>query len=460
MLHKLLPICFLCFYFLSAQAQGPEIENWIINSNDLKGSHYVSGNPLPIEDTASANVQHVYYSTNNVYIRCSGIPAYPTGPFEDGNPALATNRNYLFRIPRNPEPNSGSLTAVGLGQIGVWINGVPIYNYADAMSYNNLGIWNRNAVYFENDGFDCSKGHPAPVFSGPPLPGNPPAGGSYHHHQNPCRFSLQVQPASDVCTQYPSEGLYEPIENTHSPLLGFAFDGYPVYGAYGYTNPDGTGGVSRIRSSYRLRNMLNRQSLPDGTVLSPAQYGPEIASIPLGAYEEDFEFVNGLGDLDIHNGRFAVTPEYPLGTYAYYTTMDEGGQSAFPYVLGQTYYGVVATDNFPVMMPGNTNPTAVVINETVEEFIPEPTYAGGLPNNLIMQLAPNPASSVIQISLNRVIQEALPLGLYDLRGTKVSEAIIVPGTLVCVVSVSALPAGIYLIRDASGFLNKKLVICH
>ena len=424
------------------------------------GSHYVSGNTNPIPDTASANVQHVYYSTDNVYIRCSGIPAYPTGPFEDGNPALATHRNYLFRIPRNPEPNSGTLTAVGLGQIGVWINGVPIYNYADAMSYNNQGIWNRNAVYFENDGFDCSKGHPAPVFSGPPLPGNPPTGGSYHHHQNPCRFSLQAVPASDVCTQYPSEGLYEPIQGLHSPLLGYAFDGYPVYGAYAYANTNGTGDIVRIRSSYRIRNIQNRQTLPNGTTLSPNQYGPEISSVPLGAYEEDFEFVEGSGDLDIHNGRFAVTPEYPLGTYAYYTTMDEEGQSAFPYVLGQTYYGVVASDNFPVMMPGNTNPTSVVINETVEEFIPEPTFTSGLAINLTIQLAPNPAGSFTQISLSRIIQQPLQFGLYDLRGTKISEAVILPGTLVCEFSVSALPAGIYFIRDNSGFMNKKLVICH
>ena len=35
------------------------------------------------------------------------------------------------------------------------------------------------------------------------------------------------------------------------------------------------------------------------------------------------EFVAGLGDLDLYNGRFAVTPQFPQGTYAYYVTIDD-----------------------------------------------------------------------------------------------------------------------------------------
>jgi hypothetical protein len=65
----------------------------------------------------------------------------------------------------------------------------------------------------------------------------------------------------------------------------------------------------------------------------------------LGYYAEDYEYVKGLGDLDEHNGRFAVTPEYPNGTYAYYVTINADGSSAYPYTLGPTYYGVVATED-------------------------------------------------------------------------------------------------------------------
>ncbi|MEZ5172170.1 MAG: YHYH protein [Bacteroidia bacterium] len=458
MKQNLLILALSAIIVLRASAQSPELDTWIINTTGITGSHYESGNTTAITDTASANVQHVYYSAQNVYLRCSGIPAYPTGPFEDGNPAHATNRNYLFRIPRNPAVNEGTLTEVGLGQIGVWMNGVPVYNYADAMSYNNQGIWNRNAVYFENDGFDCAKGHPAPVFNGPPLPGSTPVGGSYHHHQNPCRYSLQAVPASDVCSSYPSEGLYEPIEGTHSPLLGYAFDGFPIYGAYAYANIDGTGGIVRMQSSYRTRDIQNRQTLADGTVLQPAQYGPEIATTPLGAYQEDFEFVDGLGHLDIHNGRFAVTPEYPDGIYAYYATMDENGYSAFPYVLGQTYYGVVATDNFPTQGPGNTNPTSVTINESVEEFSPEPTGIHFIPSGISLNIWPVPADAEAQISISKVLGNTCDFVICDLNGRTVSEFSIVPGTLVSKIDLSLIPQGIYVVRDASGSLFKRLII--
>ena len=37
--------------------------------------------------------------------------------------------------------------------MGVLINGVPLYNANDANSYNNQGIWNRNAYYNEKDSF-------------------------------------------------------------------------------------------------------------------------------------------------------------------------------------------------------------------------------------------------------------------------------------------------------------------
>src|SRR5204863_5201489 len=120
----------------------------------------------------------------------------------------------------------------------------------------------------------------------------------------------------------------------------------PLYGAYGYANADGTAGIARMRSSYRLRSITQRHTLPDGTVLAPALYGPDVsATYPLSYYIEDFEYVAGLGDLDACNGRVAVTPEYPLGTYAYYATIDGDGASAYPYAIGPTYYGLVATDN-------------------------------------------------------------------------------------------------------------------
>src|SRR6185436_1469216 len=125
-----------------------------------------------------------------------------------------------------------------------------------------------------------------------------------------------------------------------------------------------TGGVTRIRSSYRLRNITVRQTLPNGTVLTPAQYGPPVSgTYPLGYYVEDYEYVAGLGDLDTYNGRFAVTPQYPTGTYAYYVTLEANGTSAYPYSIGPSYNGVVATENITTM--GH-----VTISEPVTTYTP------------------------------------------------------------------------------------------
>ena len=101
----------------------------------------------------------------------------------------------------------------------------------------------------------------------------------------------------------------------HSPILGWAFDGYPIYGPYGYAKLDGNGDVVRLASSYQLKQGT-RPSGPGGA------YD--------GSYIEDYEYVAGSGSLDEHNGRFAITPEYPEGTYYYVVTIDANGDAAYP----------------------------------------------------------------------------------------------------------------------------------
>ena len=39
-----------------------------------------------------------------------------------------------------------------------------------------------------------------------------------------------------------------------------------------------------------------------------------------GTFVADYEYVEGLGDLDQCNGRLCVTPEFPSGIYAYFLT--------------------------------------------------------------------------------------------------------------------------------------------
>ena len=246
MRFTLLLFC-LCLPFI-AHAQ-PELSSWLINTDGASGQYW-NGNNL-VEMFNVCDVQLVQYSADNVYINASGIPRYATAPFPDGNPSLPTAQDYLFQIPRNPQEGPTGGTPTGLGHTGVLIIGVVIFNAQDAFSYNNQGFWHQNGGFFENDGFDCAKGHPAM--------------GRYHHHQVPTRFDDSFAPTSDVCGDFPSEALFTVDPSAHSPLIGYAFDGYPIYGPYGFANADGSGGVVRIETSWQLRDITVRHTLPDGT---------------------------------------------------------------------------------------------------------------------------------------------------------------------------------------------------
>jgi hypothetical protein len=331
---------FLTFSFLGQAQLSPAITSWLQNTS-VTGTYYVSGNSTALSNGILVNCQSVKYSTNWVYINTKGVPSYTTGPFLDGNTTQASDQNAIYRFPRNPTQNTGVPTATTGGNIGVFINGVAFFDYGDAASWNlsqnkmcggpimscsGDGIWNRDAVVAERPGFDCSKGHPAL--------------GKYHHHQNPSAYKNDLVVLSTICNLYNADGMYSINSSVHSPLIGFAYDGFPVYGPYGYTNTNGTGGITRIKSSYQLRNITVRTHYSNGTDVAD---GPPISSTyPLGTFREDYEYVShsGQGDyLDEHNGRFCVTPDYPTGTYCYFATVDANWNSAYPYLVGPTFYG-------------------------------------------------------------------------------------------------------------------------
>jgi len=439
---------------LHMQAQtGPVFTSWLINTTGITGRHYISGSSTPVSDTYPANVQSIEYATANVYVKSSGIPSYIVGPYLDGNPSLATNNNHIFKVPRNPAPNTGTHTTTPLGSIGVFINGVPMYDCKDAFSYKastgtNVqmgdGVWNRDAIVAERTGFDCAKGHPSPIFAGGP--GGTLVGGTYHHHQNPTAFNLDIVPVSSVCDLYLADGLYSINSGTHSPLIGYAFDGYPVYGAYGYANSDGTGGIVRIKSSYKLRSITARTHYADGTDVAD---GPAVSStFPLGIYREDYEYVAGYGDLDEHNGRFCVTPEYPSGTYCYFATVDANWNSAYPYIIGPTYYGVVSG--------GKVNS----ITETTMPYTPPTAVTTMKKGSLDATIFPNPAGDIIAIQIQGILTTDVNMTLYDITGRQISTSRINQGSTIAYIDARTLYNGDYVVRLTSGdaAITKKVTI--
>ena len=101
-----------------------------------------------------ADVDKIQYSQYFVYIHTSGIPSYSIGPWQ-ANPNIPKNMDATYKFPRYPQI-APTKTAVGLGHIGMFINGVAMFNADDAQSYNNQGIWKRNAYYFEGISFDVN----------------------------------------------------------------------------------------------------------------------------------------------------------------------------------------------------------------------------------------------------------------------------------------------------------------
>ncbi len=98
----------------------------------------------------------------------------------------------------------------------------------------------------------------------------------------------------------------------HSVIYGFAADGYPIYYKYSYTTAnDASTAIKELTSSYQLKSGTRPG---DGTTAPDGSYD--------GTYIQDYEYVEGLGDLDECNGRTGVTPEYPGGTYYYVITSD------------------------------------------------------------------------------------------------------------------------------------------
>ena len=444
MKNKLAFLLFYLFVINSFAQTNPIITSWLINNTGITGRHYLSGNSTILIDTSiPANIQTVQYSTISAYISTQGIPSFVTGPFYNNPRTVAAVQNALFKFPLNPVvSNLGNVPsqATGAANIGVFINGVALYSYGDGHSYRNStatdvptpnggdGIWNRNGVLAERVGFDCSKGHPD-------------AQSRYHHHQNPSAFNMDLVVLSTVCSPYASDGLYVINPNVHSPLLGFAYDGFPIYGPFGYTNPlDTNSGITRMKSSYKERNITTRTVYANGTDVVD---GPPVSSsFPIGWYREDYEYVANTGSdyLDVHNGHFCKTPEYPNGTYCYFTTVDQNYNSVYPYVVGPYFYGVKSTFNMNA-------PNVTPITESVVTY--NPVMGNANFDKLNFKIYPNPAGELIIIQSSEMITENLKADLIDEQGRIIAAKEFYQGSTICYFETDTIYNGIYFLKIAS-----------
>lgn len=432
---------------ISAQTN-PVITSWLQNTTNITGRHYVNGNPTPIVDVLEANVQNVHYATDYAYVATHGVPAYITGPFANTTIFYVGDQNAIYKFPLNPTQNTGTLSPTTGGNIGVFINGVSLFDFRDGVAWNNTTQalcggpgnpacpggpaanqnWNRDAVVAELGGFDCNKAHPA--------------NGNYHHHQNPSAFNLDLVVLKTICDTYPSDGLYVINTTIHSPLIGYAFDGFPIYGAYGYATVDGTGGISRMKSSYQLKNQTTRANGPAVNQVVGTQ------TFFNGYFREDYEYVAHPSDptyLDSHNGRFCITPEYPNGMYCYFATVDANHNSVYPYVVGPYFYG-----NKTVTSVASVPAGATTYLSTANDYL--------LKDKSVV-IYPNPAQEffAIQTALN---ETDLKVEIINELGQIVKTSTIAQGSTLSIIETDALYNGMYIVKISNGksVLSKKIII--
>jgi hypothetical protein len=346
-----------------------------------------------------AGIQGISYSNTYVYIKSTGLATNTMGPWHLNAaqttqfPSFPGNAAILYLFPRtvnypvNYAP--AARTNTNPGNCGLFVDGVPMFNGTDTFSYDTSaggdqeptnqnqgdGYWNRDAFTNEGVTFDSGNAHQAME--------------AFHYHASPSalRHALGDSVDYDPSVVYQGIGGASPytenFNGKHSPVIGWVNDGLPMYGPYGFSDPnDASSSIRRMITGYQKRdgtngstnlNTTGRHTLPQWqvtqgnrttTTLTAAQYGPNVsAAFTIGHYMEDYDykgdrtghnfydgafidgaFIDGTHyDLNAYNVRYCVTPEFPAGTWAYFNCIEANGTPVYPYNLANKYFGVSTT---------------------------------------------------------------------------------------------------------------------
>ena len=230
-------------------------------------------------------------------------------------------QNYEWTIPRSPvndtmgghdatncpEANGDYECAAALGEVAIAINGVPFYGPEDGPGGD--AVASQHGAYEEDR---------QPIVLGVCHAHNG-QGGTFHYHADANCLHWHPEEGEtmlDYDDSTPAAVAQNTANGSHSAVIGVSMDGYPIYGLWGY---DDQMNIVEMKSSYKLKE---GETGYNGI--------------------EDYVYVQGLGHLDVCNGQFGPTPEFPDGIYHYHSTMMNGeGDMGFPYFLlcyhGETF---------------------------------------------------------------------------------------------------------------------------
>ena len=260
---------------------------------------------------------------------------------------------------------------------------------SNASGTPSLKEWNFNRFQKLSNNLDTDYGHLFENYS-------PANDYGYGHVGNPKTLRISLNDNIDNAGS-------EPAVKTHSPIIGFAYDGNPIYGPFGHEDPlDPNSSIARMTSSYSLNGTRSG--------------GPSTSEYALGTFTNDYTYAHKSGSLDENNGRFCVTPDFPEGTYAYFLTINSNQIPQFPYVLGDNYYSLPVDSNYNSGINQNDIPKDA-----------KRLYLPGMPRNgegLIATVAEVKSGTVDNVLLDRSSSNfSINSKLYfDNRGTDGSGA--------------------------------------
>jgi hypothetical protein len=299
----------------------------VLNDRPKASSDFTDGTTTAVAgDLVEFGADIGYISTGDNCDTTGGYGYWPKGPACP----QADEREVYF--PTDPTPTT-EVCENGLGKVGLMVNGSSIYNWGDGMSWAQDGTWLNLAPVAEQYDVDVCGGHSA--------------NGDYHHHFY----------TSCLATLLGDEG------DEHSPIYGYAADGYPIYGPWhsdgvlatsAWTTRDYSSSTTETGCDDGTRSCtmvdaydvsLGTETATDGPAFDETVStlsGNELTATN-GYYYDDYYWNSDLTDL---GGQYL--DQYNAHTdeergYHYHITLSDDGDGtyspAFPYVIGLRFAG-------------------------------------------------------------------------------------------------------------------------
>jgi len=231
----------------------------------------------------------------------------PNHDFNDGATAFVNESSDVdvsFSVPATPS-QAGSVTWLTLRyDDAIFINGIKL----DLLAAACYGVGNAAAGQEKIGCMDVGQPFrydpmsPLNTFGTDTHNAHTQPGGEYHYHGDPRAMHDESNSSSP------------------SPVVGFAADGFPIFGPL-FTDTD-SGQVRRATSSYGLKSGVRASQSFGGSTYDPSGSGGAFQGEEYnGRFTDDYEYNAGSGDLDECNGMTVG------GQYGYYIT------DSFPWVL-------------------------------------------------------------------------------------------------------------------------------